>query len=356
RIIFQPLDRRDLLVLRAAEVNEAIRPLVAAAAVIRGGPAGIVAATLLRQAFGQRLDRGALPQLRPVGRDELASARGRRIVSFQTHSCSPPLDAGRDVDRLAFDQRHDSFLDVVADAEAITEALYLALADMGVDGLDLHREQCLDGFLDLRLGRVHRHVEDHLVVVGHIGRLFGDDRRADHVVIRIFAHAKRASSASRAALVKTSLRRRRMSATLMPCTGSTSMFGMLRAASAKFASTVAPSMISAFSHSSLPNWPRSVAVLASLLATVSRIAISPALALAESACFSARVRTFLGRSIAWLRGVGPKARPPPRNCGALRSPWRAPPEPFCFTNFLPVRTPSERCLTSCVPLMALSCW
>ena len=31
----------------------------------------------------------------------------------------------------------------------------------------------------------------------------------------------------------------------MPCTGSTSMFGMLRAASAKFASTSAPSMINA---------------------------------------------------------------------------------------------------------------
>jgi hypothetical protein len=31
-------------------------------------------------------------------------------------------------------------------------------------------------------------------------------------------------------------------------------------------------------------------------------------------------RTFFGRPTAWLLGFGPKALPPPRNCGADLSP------------------------------------
>src|SRR5690606_7274505 len=216
------------------------------------------------------------------------------------------------------------------------------LADEGVDGLHLDREQRLDGGLDLGLGGVDRHVKNDLTVFRSQRRLFGDHRVTDDVVVPQDAHANRASSASSAALVRTSLWRRRMSTTLIPCTGSTSICGMLRAASAKFWSTVAPSMISALAQSSLLNLARRPAVFGSLLATESTITISPARAFADSAWRSARARTFLGRSMAWLRGVGPKARPPPRNCGALRSPWRAPPEPFCLTNLRPVRLPSER--------------
>src|SRR5690606_30627635 len=190
----------------------------------------------------------------------------------------------------------------------------------GVDGLDLHREQRLDGLLDLGLVRIDRDVEDNLAVLGRHRRLLGHDRIADHVVCPELVHANRASSASSAALVRTSLRRRRMSTTLIPCTGSTSICGMLRAASAKFLSSVAPSTMSALVQSSLPNLARRAAVLASLVSTEDTTVRSPALALAESACRSARARTFLGRSMAWLRGVGPKARPLPRNCGADRAP------------------------------------
>jgi len=53
------------------------------------------------------------------------------------------------------------------------------------------------------------------------------------------------------------------------------------------------------------------------------------LAFADSACFSASARTFFGSSMAWLRGFGPKALPPPLNSGARRLPWRARPVPFC---------------------------
>src|SRR5262249_26051683 len=76
--------------------------------------------------------------------------------------------------------------------------------------------------------------------------------------------------------------------------------------------------------------------------------------LAESACLSASARTFLGRPKAWLRGVGPKARPPPRNWATLAGPWRAEPVPFCLYIFLPVRLISPRFLTSWVPRWRLA--
>src|SRR5690606_18654975 len=210
-------------------------------------------------------------------------------------------------------------------------------------------EQLLDGGLDLGLVGIDRHVENDLVVFRSQRRLFGHDGVADDVVSAELVHANLASSASSAALVRTSLSRLRIDTTLIPCTGSTSICGMLRADRAKFWSTAAPSMISALVQASLPKVASRPAVLASFCATLSTTISEPDLALDDRACFSARARTFLGRSMAWLRGVGPNARPPPRNCGALRSPWRAPPPPFCLPNFLPVRAPSERCLTSCVP-------
>ena len=40
----------------------------------------------------------------------------------------------------------------------------------------------------------------------------------------------------------------------------------------------------------------------------------------DSAVRRASWRTFFGRSEAWLRTTGPKALPPPRNCGAASLP------------------------------------
>src|SRR5262249_55729791 len=80
---------------------------------------------------------------------------------------------------------------------------------------------------------------------------------------------------------------------------------------------------------------------------------SPSLAFAESACLRASARTFFGRSVAWERTTGPKARPPPRNCGTRAEPWRAPPVPFCLYIFLPVRQISARPLALCVPAWRL---
>src|SRR5215472_605251 len=140
----------------------------------------------------------------------------------------------------------------------------------------------------------------------------------------------------------------------MPWIGSTSMLGRLRAASLRPASISAPSMISALSSPSLEKLALSALVLPPSTAALSITTMPPSLALAESACLSASARTFLGRSIAWLRTTGPNERPPPRNRLARAEPWRAPPVPFCAYIFLPVRQTSARFWTACVPARRLA--
>src|ERR1700736_475652 len=139
----------------------------------------------------------------------------------------------------------------------------------------------------------------------------------------------------------------------MPWIGSTSMFGMLRAAAAKPLCNSAPSMISALVRPRPEKWPIRALVLAASSLAASMTTRSPSLALAESACLRASARTFFGRSVACERTTGPKARPPPRNCGTRAEPWRAPPVPFCLYIFLPVRQISARPLALWVPAWRL---
>src|ERR1700761_7913960 len=139
----------------------------------------------------------------------------------------------------------------------------------------------------------------------------------------------------------------------MPWIGSTSMFGMLRAAAAKPVCNSAPSMISALVSPRPEKWPIRALVLAASSLAVSMMTRSPSLALADSACLRASARTFFGRWVACERTTGPKARPPPRNCGTRAEPWRAPPVPFCLYIFLPVRQISARPLALCVPAWRL---
>src|ERR1700756_5425151 len=138
---------------------------------------------------------------------------------------------------MALFESHDRAFDFRLLADPTLEGLDLAFAEVGVDALDLDVEQLLDRLLDLRLGRTPGDLEHHLVAFRGERRFLGDDRRDDHIVIARIggAHLKRASNASSADLVSTNVGRRRMSYTLMPCTGSTSMFGILRAARAKLA-------------------------------------------------------------------------------------------------------------------------
>src|SRR3974390_498894 len=91
--------------------------------------------------------------------------------------------------------------------------LPLAASAQRVDGFDLHVEQLLDRFLDLRLGRGHGDLEHDLVELGRVGRLLGDERSDNDLVIAriVRGHLKRASNASTAARVSTSFCRRMMS-------------------------------------------------------------------------------------------------------------------------------------------------
>src|SRR5688572_3881011 len=126
---------------------------------------------------------------------------------------------------------------------------------------------------------------------------------------------------------------------------------MLAAARAKLVSTSAPAMTSTLDTPSLPKWVLSWAVLGSASIAVSTTISLPSAALADSAVRRASLRTFFGRSEAWLRTTGPKALPPPRNCGAASLPWRARPVPFWAYIFLAVAVTSARPLVLCVP-----CW
>src|SRR5262249_11556790 len=140
----------------------------------------------------------------------------------------------------------------------------------------------------------------------------------------------------------------------MPCTGRTSMLGMLRAACRKFALTSAPSMISALLRPSFSKRSRRPLVLPASIAAWSSTMMPPSLALAESAWRKASARTFFGRSMAWLRTTGPNERPPPRNRLTRAEPCRALPVPFWRYIFLPVRQISARFLTLWVPRWRLA--
>src|SRR5215207_6525593 len=133
---------------------------------------------------------------------------GLKLLSAIVRS---PLQTGGHVDGVALFEGHDSALDVSLYADRSFESLYLA--DMGVDALDLDVEELLDRFLDLRLRCIERDLEHHLAALGSKRRLFGNDRRENDVVVARIGrrHLNRASNASRAALVRTKVRRRRMS-------------------------------------------------------------------------------------------------------------------------------------------------
>src|SRR3954463_13204449 len=116
------------------------------------------------------------------------------------------LETGGDVDAVALFEGHHSTLRIGLRTELAAEDLGLALAHQRVHALHLDVEQLLDGFLDLRLGRLAGHLEHDLVVLGGNGRLFGHHGGNDNVVMARVdgGHLKRASNASSAALVRTS--------------------------------------------------------------------------------------------------------------------------------------------------------
>src|SRR5690606_10804391 len=89
RIVFQPLDRADDVELAPLEIDQAVGPLVAAAAEARRHAAEIVAAALRRKAFREALHRLALVEAGAVDNDQLALARRDRLVALECHLLLP---------------------------------------------------------------------------------------------------------------------------------------------------------------------------------------------------------------------------------------------------------------------------
>src|SRR5690606_28996711 len=113
RIIFQTLDRARYIELAALEINDAIDPLVTTALKASGDAAHIVASALARKALRQALHGLALVEAGAVDDDQLALAWRYRFVILECHFLLPHglSKTSRDVDRVAFGQRHDRFLD-----------------------------------------------------------------------------------------------------------------------------------------------------------------------------------------------------------------------------------------------------
>src|ERR1700710_1045943 len=92
-------------------------------------------------------------------------------------------DTGCDVDGLAVGQGHDGLLDVRTRVGTALPALGLALDVHRVDAGDAHVEQSLDRRLDLRLGRAPGDLEDDGSMLGEHGRLLGDVRGENDIVM-----------------------------------------------------------------------------------------------------------------------------------------------------------------------------
>ena len=200
----------------------------------------------------------------------------------------------------------------------------LALADERVHRLDLDVEQRLDGRLDLRLGRVARTLNTTLFCSDAMRRLFGDDRRDDHVVV-----ARQRSLGSFEPRLQR-IDRRLGQHELVAAENVVDVDALDRQhvdlrnvarGARKLALASAPSTISAFVEAELgERLAQSALVLRLGDLGIGPDDDPPSLAFADSACLSASARTFFGRSWAWLRTTGPKARPPPRNCGTRAEP------------------------------------
>src|SRR5688572_8196262 len=85
RIIFEPLYGGRHVPLPTLEVDIAVALLVAAGDAARRHMALVVAAAGLALAFGQRLDRLALPERRLVDQDQAALRRGGRVILLECH-------------------------------------------------------------------------------------------------------------------------------------------------------------------------------------------------------------------------------------------------------------------------------
>src|SRR5487761_683430 len=154
-----------------------------------------------------------LPACRPA-RSTRTSWRWPGVTGlYDLSAIARSLQPRRDVDLLALFEGHDRALGIGGAAIAALKDSHFAFSTQRVHALDLDVEQLLDRLLDLRLGRGHGNLEHDLVELGRVGRLLGDERRDDDVVMARVGggHLNLASNASTAARVSTSFCRRMMS-------------------------------------------------------------------------------------------------------------------------------------------------
>src|SRR6516164_3517538 len=210
-VIFDALDLCRHIELAPLEIDAAISPFVAAAAKPHRDTAIVVAAAAGSLARCQGFDWGSAVQSGAIDQHELALARRDRIICLESHGAAS--QSRRHIDAVALFEGYDRTLDFRLLADRSPDRLDLAFANMGVDALHLDIEELLHRFLDLRLGGVPGDLEHHLVLFRSHGRLLGDHRRENKVIVTRIGcgHFSRASNASSAFLVNTSVWRRRMS-------------------------------------------------------------------------------------------------------------------------------------------------
>src|SRR6516225_6928549 len=204
RVVLDGLDLGRDAVLVAHEVDDAVVVLVTTALVTDRDVAVVVAAGILLLRLEQRRLGLALVQVGVHDLHDGTAARRGRLEFDDGHLRSLPGE----VELLTGLERHVRLLDVVAATDRTPETLDLALLDNGGDALDLDLEQQFDCCLDLGLGGVAQHLEQHLVVLlGDAGGLFRDDRghqdRGEAVLVEFLggAHANISLNCSIAALV-----------------------------------------------------------------------------------------------------------------------------------------------------------
>ena len=166
-----------------------------------------------------------------IDEGELAQARRRRIVGFESHGLLSPHRPVVTSMRWPSARVTIAFFMSCCRPRTPRKALVLPLRKRVLTEVTLTSNSFSIASLICGLVALRAHLEDELVAFGRHRRLLGDHRRDDRVVVAsVPVHLNRASSASTAALVSTSFSRRMMSYTLTPWTGSTSIWGRLRAA------------------------------------------------------------------------------------------------------------------------------
>ena len=168
-------------VLVATEVDDAIEPFVAAAAVAAGDHAAVVAALVAVLGDHQPPFPVLARDLAEVGDHQRAGAGSVGPVVADCHDVSDPSGLREQLDGVALGKAHHRLLHLGTLAGEAPHPAGAARRIHGADADDLDVEQMLDGRLDVGLGGPMVHLEGVLVDLDGAGGLLGDQRAADDI-------------------------------------------------------------------------------------------------------------------------------------------------------------------------------